>query len=225
MLDSYWVFAGAARGLIGSVRYAFTIVRGRVRPNLVTWSLWAAAPLIGFFAQLDARVGLPAVMTLAAGSGPVIVIVTSVFARRYFARLGWFDLVCAAVAASALYVWLGLGQAPLAVLFAVAADAVAALPTMVKAWRHPHSENVLFYVLVGVGATMTLLTITSWEPQSWVFAAYQVVICALLSVSVIARRRVTHTATPGRAEAEVTSRIGAGQSAPARFSLRAVRRR
>ncbi|APU20006.1 hypothetical protein [Actinoalloteichus sp. GBA129-24] len=67
MLDPHWVFAGAVLGLVGSVRYAFAITRGRVRPNLVTWSLWAAAPLIGFFAQLDSDVGLPAVMTLAAG--------------------------------------------------------------------------------------------------------------------------------------------------------------
>lgn len=193
MLDSYWVFAGAVLGLVGSVRYTVAIVRGQVRPNLVTWSLWAAAPLIGFFAQLDAGVGLPAVMTLAAGLGPAIVIATSVLARRYFALIGWFDLVCAAVAVTALGVWLVLGQSSLAVLFAVAADAVAALPTMVKAWRHPDSENILFYVLVGLGATITLLTISSWEPQSWAFAAYQIVICAFLSVAVATRRRARGT--------------------------------
>ena len=128
-------------------------------------------------------------MTLAAGLGPVVVILTSVLTRRYFARLGWFDLACAVVATTALGVWLGLGEAPLAVLFAVAADAVAAVPTIVKAWRHPDSENVLFYVLVGIGATITLMTITSWEAQSWAFAAYQVTICVFLSMTVPARRR------------------------------------
>lgn len=190
MLDPHWVFAGAALGLVGSVRYAFAIVRGRVRPNLVTWSLWAAAPLIGFFAQLDAGVGLPALMTLAAGLGPTIVVVTGVLASRHLARLGLFDLACAGIAISALAVWLGLGEAPLAVLFAVAADAVAALPTIVKAWRRPDSENVLFYVLVGVGATITLMTISSWEPHAWAFAVYQLTICLLLSAIVATRRRV-----------------------------------
>ncbi|ASO19517.1 hypothetical protein FHR81_000805 [Actinoalloteichus hoggarensis] len=191
MLDPHWVFAGAVLGLVGSVRYAFAITRGRVRPNLVTWSLWAAAPLIGFFAQLDSEVGLPAVMTLAAGAGPLIVILTSVIARRHYTRLGVLDLVCAGIASLALCVWLGLGAAPLAVLFAVAADAVAAPPTIVKAWRHPDSENVFFYVLVGVGATITLLTIASWEPQSWAFALYQVALCVLL-IGVIATRRRAH---------------------------------
>ncbi|MFD2468652.1 hypothetical protein [Amycolatopsis silviterrae] len=188
MLDPHWVFAGAALGLVGSVRYAFAITRGRVRPNLVTWSLWAAAPLIGFFAQLDSDVGLPAVMTLAAGAGPSIVVLTSVITRRHYTRRGIFDVACAVIAALALAIWLGLGAAPLAVLFAVAADAVAALPTVVKAWRHPESENVLFYALVGAGATITLMTISSWEPQAWAFVLYQISICALL-IGIIATRR------------------------------------
>ncbi|RCG16813.1 hypothetical protein DTL70_28210 [Streptomyces diacarni] len=53
MLDPHWVFVSAVLGLSGSVRYAFSTMRGTARPNVVTWSLWAAAPLIGFFAQLD----------------------------------------------------------------------------------------------------------------------------------------------------------------------------
>lgn len=198
MLDPEWVFVGAALGLAGSVRYAVAIVAGRVHPNLVTWSLWAAAPLIGFSAQLDSGVGLPAVMTLAAGLGPLLVIVTSVVCRDHRARLGSFDVGCGVVAVAALAVWLGLGDAPLAVLFAVAADAIAALPTVAKAWRRPDSENAVFYVLVAVGASITLMTIPSWELHVWAFAAYQLVICLFLVVLLKARRVVQRdpSATP-----------------------------
>lgn len=120
MLDPRWVFMAAALGLAGSARYAWATWRGQARPNLVTWSLWAAAPLIGFLAQLDAGVGLSAVPTLTAGLGPLTVVAAGLLARHNFARLGAFDAVCGAVAALALGVWLGLGQAPLAVCFAVA---------------------------------------------------------------------------------------------------------
>lgn len=189
MLDPHWVFAGALLGLIGSIRYAVAITRGNVRPNLVTWSLWASAPLIGFLAQLDSGVGLPAMMTLAAGTGPLLVIITSLIARRHYAHLSIVDLVCAGVAVAALGVWLGLGKAPLAVFFAVSADAVAALPTLIKAWRHPDSENIFFYVLVGIGATITLMTIQAWTPQAWAFAVYQLSICVILVVLIATRRR------------------------------------
>lgn len=188
MLDPRWVFLGAALGLVGSVRYAVATLAGSARPNLVTWSLWAAAPLIGFSAQLDAGVGLPAVQTLAAGVGPLAVVAAGLAGRHRRARIGPFDVGCAAVSALALAVWLGLGQAPAAVLVAVAADAVAALPTVRKAWRDPDSENVLFYVLVGLGAAITLLTISSGEPSAWAFAVYVLVLCVLLVVLVSARR-------------------------------------
>ncbi|TCK27174.1 hypothetical protein [Pseudonocardia endophytica] len=188
MLDPHWVFVAAALGLIGSVRYAVATLVGSARPNLVTFSLWAAAPLIGFFAQLDAGVGLPAVQTLVAGVGPSFVVVSGMVSRHGRARIGVFDVACAAVAVLALGVWLGLGQAPLAVFVAVAADAIAALPTIRKAWRDPGSENVLFYVLIGAGATVTLLTITTWEPSTWAFALYILVLCVLIIVLVVTRR-------------------------------------
>lgn len=190
MIDPNWVFASAALGVAGSIRYAFAVVAGTARPNLVTWSLWAAVPLIAFAAQLDSGVGLPAVQTLAAGVGPFVVVVTGACTRRNLARLGVFDLACAVVAGAALGVWLGLGQASAAVVFAVAADAAAALPTVVKAWRDPASENVLFYVLVGTGAAVTLLTISSWEPAAWAFAAYVLTLSVTLVTLVSVRRRV-----------------------------------
>lgn len=190
MIDPRWVFVSAVLGMAGSVRYAVAVVRGTVRPNLVTWSLWAAVPLIAFSAQLDSGVGLPAVQTLVAGAGPLVVVVTAVCTRRNLARLGVFDLACAVVAGAALGAWLGLGEAALAVVFAVAADASAALPTVVKAWRDPASENLLFYVLVGTGAAVTLLTISSWSPAAWAFAAYVLTLSASLVAVVSVRRRV-----------------------------------
>ncbi|MFW6692815.1 hypothetical protein [Streptomyces sp. MAR4 CNX-425] len=194
MIDPHWVFASALLGVAGSVRYACAVVAGTARPNLVTWSLWAAVPLIAFAAQLDSGVGLPAVQTLAAGAGPLVVVGAGVATRRNLARLGVFDLACAVVAGAAVAVWLGLGRASAAVGFAVAADAAAALPTLVKAWRDPDSENLLFYVLVGTGAAVTLLTITTREPAAWAFAAYVLTLCVTLVAVVSVRRRVVQYA-------------------------------
>lgn len=189
MLDPNWVFVSAALGLIGSIRYAAATLTGTARPNLVTWVLWAAAPLIGFSAQFSAGVGLPAVLTLAAGVGPLVVVVSAVLTRHSRWRIGPFDVVCALVAAVALLVWLGFDAAPTAVLVAVGADAVAALPTVGKAWRHPASENLTFYVLVGLGAAITLLTLDRWTAADAAFAVYMLTLCMLLVGIVTTRRR------------------------------------
>ncbi len=189
MIDPHWVLLGAALGLIGSLRYAFATARGRARPNLVTWSLWAAAPLIGFSAQVSSGVGLHATLTLAAGLGPLIVVVSGLVTAHSRVRVGPFDIGCATVALIALFLWLEWGSASLAVVAAVSADAVAALPTIRKAWNDPDSENLFFYAMVCLGALITLLTIDSWEPESWVFAAYIVALTALLITVISGRRR------------------------------------
>lgn len=190
MIDPRWVFLSFALSMVGASRYAYLTLRGRVRPNLVSWSLWAAAPLIGFLAQLDAGVGLPAVQTLAAGAGPALVCVAGIASRHGRTRLTVFDVCCGAVAAVALVVWLGRGQAPLAVFVAIAADAIAAIPTLRKAWLDPHSENATTYALAGIGAGITLLTISSWEPATWAFAAYVLLLTAVLT-AVVTGRRIT----------------------------------
>ncbi|MFD0905314.1 hypothetical protein [Actinomadura sediminis] len=191
MLDPHFVFLAAAIGLTGSVRYAIATVRGSTRPNRVTWSLWAAAPLIGFFAQLDGGVGLPSVTTLSAGLGPLIVLLASFANRRSTARVGAFDLACGAVAVMALIVWVGLDRAPVAVVFAVLADGVGAVPTIRKAWGDPESENAGFYALVGVNSTITLLTIDRWTLDTWVFPGYMLAIClTLLAIIGLRRPRV-----------------------------------
>lgn len=188
MLDPHWVFLGSALSLFGSLRYARATLVGSARPNRVTWTLWAAAPLIGFFAQLDGGVGLPSVQTLGAGISPLIVLAASFLSRHGAVRITAFDLACGAISVAALAVWLGLGQAALAVLFAVLADGAASIPTLRKAWRDPHSENVLFYLLVGAGSVITLLTITDWHPASWMFAGYILVLAASMTTVIAVRR-------------------------------------
>ncbi|WP_198587298.1 hypothetical protein [Glycomyces xiaoerkulensis] len=189
MLDPNWVFLSAGLGLLGSLRYAHATLTGRAYPNRVTWVLWAAAPLIGFFAQLDEGVGLTSVQTLAAGVNPLIVVAASFISRHGAVRITGFDLVCGAISVAALAVWLGLGQAPLAVLFAALADGSGGVPTLRKAWRDPHSENAFFYGLVVVAATITLLTVDDWRPASWMFAGYLLTL-GLLFTTVIAGRRL-----------------------------------
>ncbi|MBK0417988.1 hypothetical protein JD276_02925 [Leucobacter sp. CSA1] len=188
MIDPRWVFLSMVFSLIGALRYAYLTLRGRVRPNLVSWSLWAAAPLIGFLAQLDAGVGMPALQTLASGLAPLLVLVSGLVSRHGRVRLSAFDLSCGGVALVAIVVWLALGNAPLAVLFAIAADAIAAIPTLIKAWRDPRSENASFYALIGAGSIVTLCTVASWRPEVWGFSAYILVLCTTLICVILGRR-------------------------------------
>lgn len=187
MLDQRLVFLGALLSILGSARYSLQTIRGHTRPNRVTWFLWAAAPIIGFVAQLGGGVGLTSIMTLSIGLGPLMIFVASFVNPASYWRIGAVDVACGCVAVLALVVWLSLDNPALAVVFAVLADLVAGVPTIRKAWSTPATENPAVFVLSTVNAVITMLTIDHWDVATWAFPAYIAVLGSTLSVLVVAR--------------------------------------
>ena len=82
MFDPHFVIVGVALQLIGVVSYLVDTLKGKVRPNRVSWFLWALGPLIAFSAQLDHGVGLVALMTFAVGFGPLLILIGSFLVVR-----------------------------------------------------------------------------------------------------------------------------------------------
>lgn len=189
MIDGRFVLLGALLSLVGSCRYAWLTVHARTRPNRVTWFLWAAAPIIGFLAQLDEGVGLPSVLTLSVGLGPALVFASTFVNPQSYWRIFRFDVGCGAVSVAALVVWLCLDDPTLAVVFAVVADATAGVPTIVKAWRAPDTEDPVPFLLAGLNGTVALLTIDDWRLATWAFPAYIVVVGFGLSLLIATRQR------------------------------------
>lgn len=180
MIDGHFVILGALLSLAGSARYALQTVRGRTRPNRVTWFLWSTAPLIGFFAQLDGGVGLPAIMTLSVAVGPGIIFLASFVNPVSYWRIAPFDIACGLASVLALVVWLSLGDPSTAVVFAVLADLLAGVPTIRKGWSDPDSEHGAVFVLSAANAAITLFTIDRWDPATWAFPVYIAAIGASL---------------------------------------------
>ncbi|NKY37471.1 hypothetical protein HGA13_31050 [Nocardia speluncae] len=190
MIDPRFVFLGAALSMVGTLSYALLTVRGEVKPNRVSWFLWAAASLTGFGAQLDDGVGLPAVLTFSMGAGPAVVFLASFANRSSYWRLSFADLLCGAASVVALAIWLGWDDPQTAVIFAVFGDLAAAIPTFRKAWSAPGSENPLVFGLVAVNGIITLLTITVWKPAVWAFPVYATTLGAGLFLIIVVRQRI-----------------------------------
>ena len=189
MIDPRFVWLGALLSIGGGSRYAWLTWRGRTRPNRVTWFLWGAAPIIGFLAQLDEGVGLPAVLTASIGIGPLLIFAASFTNAAAYWRLTRFDLACGGVSVLALVVWLGLDDPVAAIAIAVLADAVAGIPTIRKCWTHPDSENPVVYVLGGLNGTIALLTLDRWVLAEAAFPTYIAVLGMGLSAVVLSRGR------------------------------------
>ena len=189
MIDPRFVFLGMAFSLAGSVSYCRATLFGRVRPNRVTWLLWAVAPLVAFAAELSEGVGLPSVLTLSVGLGPLCVFICSFAARAGRWRIGAIDVACGLLSVCAIVLWALSGRGTTAIALSIAADALAAVPTIRKALSAPETEHYLPYLGGMANATITLLAIRRW---SFARAGFPIDILLLTTALYALVRRSTH---------------------------------
>jgi hypothetical protein len=190
MIDPRFAILGALIILTGNAAYARDTVRGNTQPNRVTWMLWAFAPLIAFAAEVSQGVGLNAVLALTVGLGPLMVVVASFLDPKAYARVTPFDAACGVLSLVALVAWAATGRGNVAILLSILADFLAAVPTIRKAYRWPHTEHAAAFLSGVAGATITLLTIKAedWGFASVAFPAYILLDSALIASLILAPR-------------------------------------
>lgn len=173
--------------------------------------LWAAGPLIAFGVEIDAGVGLRSLIALSTGLGPLVVFVASFVNPQAYWRTTRLDWACGGVALAALVYYLVTRQGVIALSLSLAADALAGIPTVRKAWTHPETERVNVYLGSLVNAALTLLTIHHLQVEVVLFPAY--IACGSLTGVLLvgvrgSRRRhgVPPVTPPGRSSTRVAGR-------------------
>jgi hypothetical protein len=172
VIDERFVVVGAVLVTIGGVSYLLDTLQGRNQPNKVTWLLWGVAPLVAFASQVSQGVGIEALSTFAVGFMPVLIFFASFMNAQAEWRITRFDIVCGVLSVLGLLLWAVTSNGNVAIVFAILADALAALPTVRKAWSHPETESDLLFWLGVVNATTGLLVVTSWQFENYFFIAY-----------------------------------------------------
>ena len=187
MLDVHFVILGAVIGLGGMLSYVRDTIRGVTQPNRVTWFMWSLAPFIAFAAEVQAGVGLRSLMTFVIGFGPLLILAASFSNRQAAWHIGPFDWLCGALSAAGLITWLATRHGTVAVVASIAADALAATPTLRKSWSAPETESASAYVTAAVNALITVLTIDRFTTANAAFPLYILVIASVESLFVVAR--------------------------------------
>lgn len=182
MINENFVFLGFAITLIGLFSYLKDTIQGKVQPNRVTWFLWALAPLIAFTAQIQEGVGLEAVLTFSVGFNPLLVFLASFLNKKAQWKLTKFDFICGGLSVLGLILWFITKDPIMAIVFAILADTLAALPTIVKSWKEPETENYWPFLTAIINSGIALLIIKDWNFATAGFTLYIFSLCVLLTV-------------------------------------------
>ena len=137
MLDERFVYLTLLLNLTATAHYIAMIRHGQVRPNRASWLLWALAPAVVLAAELDQGVGLRTVLTFGIALGPLLVVIASYTTPTAYWKVGALDWACGGLSGLALMLWAVTESAAVAIILSIAADALAAIPTIRKAVTHP----------------------------------------------------------------------------------------
>ena len=180
MLHPNFIFIGMLIGAMGSVAYLINTVKGKVKPNRVTFLLWSVVPFIAFFAQIRQGVGLEALMTFSAGFLPLTVFIASFVNKQAHWKVTRFDLLCGILSVAGLVLWMITKVGNVAIFFSIVADGLAAIPTIVKAYRYPDTEIAWPWIATVAGVILTLLTISTITFANSGFIIYILVVNTLI---------------------------------------------
>lgn len=182
MINDNFAILGAFIFFFGSIGYFIDTIKGKVKPNRVTWFLWTLAPLIAFTAQVQQGVGIQSLLTLMTGLIPLFIFIASFVNKKSYWKIGRLDLICGTLSILGLLLWWVTKVGNIAIVFAILADLLAGLPTIIKSYKAPETENYLIYFADAISAALTLLTIKTWNFATYGFPVYILIADSLLAL-------------------------------------------
>src|SRR3989338_7908963 len=180
MSDNFHEIVGIIAGILalaGYIPYITSILRGKTRPNRATWFIWTiVGGLLAFsyIAEADIySIWLP----LGYFFGPLI---TAILSIRY-GYSGWskLDSICMAAAIISIIPWLLSKDAIFTLLINVLIDATGAIPTIVKTYHEPETEDFTAWLIFFIANTTQLFAISEWNIAS-IYPIYLFILAGIM---------------------------------------------
>jgi hypothetical protein len=184
----YLVLLGAVVNLFGASYYIRDTLRGKTKPNRVTWLMWSVAPIIATLAALADGVSWAVLPVFMAGFGPLLIFIASFINPNSYWKLNKLDYICGILSVLALVMWAITKEPMIAIVFAIASDGLAAVPTIIKSFKYPETESAIAYATGLFSALTSFTAIKTWNISSLAFPIYLVVLCTMIIVSICWRK-------------------------------------
>ena len=109
-----------------------------------------------------------------------LVVVIFCFTGYGYKKYGPIEIICFVLAIVAIVLWQLTNNPLLAIVFALIADILAGIPTIVKTYRDPKSELPLGWFMVAFGALLSLISNTIFDLPNLLFPVWILIVNTLI---------------------------------------------
>lgn len=172
----FFIILGTLISLAFSFLYLIASIQGKVRPNKVTWLIWGLAPGISGIAAISSGVSWAVLPVFAASIGPLMIFFVALFNKNAYSKVERMDYVCGLLSIIALIAWYLTKDANIAIVLSIVADIFAGIPTLMKGYKYPDTENGYLYL---GGLFSTLMIFTEIEQANFAELAFPIYLIVL----------------------------------------------
>ncbi len=98
------------------------------------------------------------------------------------------DFVVLALALLSIIVWKTTNNPTLGLIMSIITDLIGFIPTLIKTWKLPHTEDWRFYMSDVLASFFSLLSITMFDPKTIIFPLYILLINTTSVIMILTRR-------------------------------------
>jgi len=190
MAELFAILAGLII-IAGAPPYLYDILKGKTKPQRVTWFIWGVLSTIAFISQAQLNGGWSLLFVGLNALGGILVFLLSL----HYGVGGWtrLDKVALVVAFIGVIISLVIKQPIVALAGVVLADLAGLVPTIRKTLRNPESETTITWLLIGTASLLGALSVGRLEyslllyPVYLALADYGVVVAQVVGRSALKR--------------------------------------
>lgn len=156
--------------IAGAPPYFWDILKGKTKPQRITWFIWAVLGVIAFISQLSLHGGWSLVFIGLDALGSIAVFL---LALKYGVG-GWTrsDKAALVIAGIGMIVSVLARQPIIALSGVVLADISGMILTVRKTYKDPDSETTITWLFVGTSALLGALSVGKWQLGLLIYPVY-----------------------------------------------------
>ncbi|MFA6004994.1 MAG: hypothetical protein WC775_00730 [Patescibacteria group bacterium] len=172
---------------IGYAPYIWDTVKGKTKPHIYSWFIWAFVTFIIFALQILGKGGAGAYTTLATAILCLTIYILGL--KNGEKDITKFDTITFIIALIATCVWIFAKEPVISTVLIVTINTLANLPTIRKSWKDPHSETLFTWKMGAVRNFLGLLALANYSLLTWLYPVTNLLINIIESTLLIIRRK------------------------------------
>lgn len=182
-----WIIGTLIFSVISPISYTKSMLRGKSKPHRVTRLIVWLASIAGILGVLqNANLAAQVFAFIFFARATYLLIMSFIYGVGGATKL---DKSCLVIGILALILYGITGSGLLAIAFGLLADLIGYIPTFVKTYHNPSSEDPTFFALEGLAALFGIIAVGSLQ-LGIIFPVYFFLCCAVILLLIYRKKLV-----------------------------------